>query len=124
MRSAAYGQQSAAAQSLAGLTTQGLGQFQGLQQAGQAQLAGLGLQGTAQMEALAQSGMTGALNAIPGIAQAQLAAQLQPFQIGSQVIGAPSVLQQSGSMDSSFGYESAYSKSRGSGGSSGLSIGL
>ena len=122
MRSQAYGQQSAAAQSLAGLTTQGLGQFQGLQQAGQAQLAGMGIQGAAQMKALQQAGLTGALSAIPGISQAQLQAQLMPFQIGAGVIGAPSVLGLGGNQ--SFGYEYGTSKSKGKGGSSGLSIGL
>jgi hypothetical protein len=124
MRSQAYGQQSAASQALAGLTTQGLGQFQGLQQAGQAQLAGMGLQGAGQMKALQQAGLSGALSAIPGIAQAQLSAQLMPFQIGSQVIGAPSTLQTGLGMDSSFGYEYGTSQSKGKGSSAGLSIGL
>ena len=120
MRSQAYGQQQAAAQSLAGLTNQTMGQFAGLQQAGQAQLAGLGLQGAAQQGALGLQGYGQALNAVPQIAQAQLNAQLQPFAIGSQVVGAPSVLSQS----NAFGMETARSLSTGSSGSSGLSIGL
>lgn len=122
MRSQAYGQQQAAAQALAGLTNQSMGQFAGLQQAGQAQLAGLGLQGTQGLTALQQAGIGQGLSGVNQLAQSQLAAQLQPFQIGAQVVGAPSVLQQSQSFD--IGAETARSKSRGSGGSTGLSIGI
>ena len=122
MRSQAYGQQQQAAQALAGLSNQTMGQFAGLQQAGQAQLAGMGLQGAQQLSALQQAGYGQALNAMPQIANAQLQAQLQPFQIGASVVGAPSVLSQSSSFG--LGMETARSTSTGSSSSAGLSMGL
>lgn len=86
-------------------------------------LAQLGSQAGGQsvgLSGLQQSALLGQQSNIPGITQSMLSAQLQPFQIGAGVIGAPSVL----SSSFGFGADQGTSTSRGKSSSAGLNIGL
>ena len=97
LRAGAYGQQQQAAQ----------------QYAAMAQAGAMNAYGVANQASAGQAQMQNAFN------QTRLAGAAQPFIIGSQVIGAPSVLSQS--YGENFGYD--YSKSKSSGKSASVGFG-
>lgn len=96
--------------------------FQNQQQAAtaMAQLGGQAGGQAANLMQLQQQGLLGQQANMPGMVQGQLNAQLQPFQIGAGVIGAPSLL----SSSFGFGTEQGTASSKGKSMSASLGVGL
>ena len=90
----------------------------GQQQQAANALMNSGIQGSAQHYGLANQARMGQGQMANQFAQSQLQSQMMPFQIGSQVVGAPSVL------NTQFGMDTGYSWNRSKGKTGSQSIGI